>query len=180
MFTLETPRLLLRDMVLEDAEAFSAYNEDPEYYRYLVQVSTKQSTKEFVKNAIEQNAILPRRHFYLAIVEKESGKVIGDIVLGANKKYPDHMAGVGYGMNPQYWNNGYISEALKVVTEFGHNEMGYHRIDSGADAQNIGSCRTLEKCGYKKEGSLAYVAKVRDGWSEETFQYASIRVDKLK
>ena len=177
---LETPRLILRDMQEEDAAAFSSYNENPEYYRYLFGVCGRDGTLKFVQECVAGNAILPRRNWYFTVLEKETSQVIGDISLCASKKYPDAVAGIGYGLDPAFWGKGLMSEALNAVTVFGHDVLGFHRLEADADAENIGSWRAMEKCGFVREASSAYKIKNNSGWRAMTYYYASVRTELIR
>jgi ribosomal-protein-alanine N-acetyltransferase len=176
----ETPRLILREIGAEDAAAFSSYNERPEFYRFLPQIVIKEKTQAFVASAMQYNLQLPRKYWYLAIVDRESNNVIGDIILHSHPVPLESTANIGFGMNPDYWNKGLMTEALSIITKFAHDIMGFHRVQTAADLENTGSWRVLEKCGYVREGVLHYAVKDTNGWTKETAQYASVRPDMVK
>lgn len=61
-------------------------------------------------------------------------------------------AEIGYWLGEPYWNKGIVTTALKLVTDYGFNELKLERLFAGAFEGNEGSKRVLEKCGYKLEG----------------------------
>jgi len=61
-------------------------------------------------------------------------------------------AEVGYFIKRSYWNKGINTKVLKEVVRFGIEVMGFERIEAMAHIDNIGSNRTLQKAGFKKEG----------------------------
>lgn len=179
MTRLETPRLILREIKLGDAAAFSKYNERLEFYRYITKQPDQETTRVLVERNVARNKALPRRHWYFSILKKETKFLIGDIVIAAHEKHPESLASIGYGMNPDFWGQGLMTEALQAVTEFGHNVLGFHRISTGADLGNVGSWRVMEKCGYVRESVEAYSVKTPSGWSPQTVQYASVRPELI-
>lgn len=54
----------------------------------------------------------------------------------------NHIAEIGYDLSKPYWKKGLMSEAMKIVLEFGFNKMGLNRIQafvyiSNNDSYNI-------------------------------------------
>lgn len=88
-----------------------------------------------------------------AIVLKEENKVIGGI--GLHKRKPDldlkdlEQREIGYVLNPSYWGNGYVPEAVKAVIDYGFREMNLDLIWCGHFDFNSNSKRVNEKCGFK-------------------------------
>lgn len=88
-----------------------------------------------------------------AIVLKEENKVIGGI--GLHNSKPDvsleylKQREIGYVLNPKYWGNNYVPEAVKALLEYGFNEMNLDLIWCGHYDFNNNSKRVNEKCGFK-------------------------------
>ncbi|MEP6749035.1 MAG: GNAT family protein [Bacteroidota bacterium] len=61
-------------------------------------------------------------------------------------------AEVGYWLGEPFWNKGIITTAVKMITDYGLNQLNFIRIFAGVFEYNIPSMRALEKNGYKKEG----------------------------
>ncbi|WP_146447236.1 GNAT family N-acetyltransferase, partial [Vibrio cyclitrophicus] len=82
MFKLETSRLILRDMTLQDESAFVTMSQDAKYQRFYDESDCEPSkyyqlTQLFVEQAEED----PRQSYQLAVESKESGKFIGTVCL---------------------------------------------------------------------------------------------------
>lgn len=70
-----------------------------------------------------------------------------------NIDWDDEVGEIGYWLDPQYANHGFMSEAVDcVATEFFNH--GFHRIIIKANPENIASCKTAEKCGFEREGVM--------------------------
>ncbi len=65
-----------------------------------------------------------------------------------------HSAELGYWLGEIYWKKGIITEAIKLITKYGFNELNLSRIYARVFENNIASMRALEKNGYSKEGIL--------------------------
>ena len=64
------------------------------------------------------------------------------------------MGDIGYRVNPEYWNMGITTEALKEVIRFIFENTELERINGRADVRNIASNKVMEKCGFIKEGTI--------------------------
>ena len=130
--------------------------EDPEVNQYLETRWSEQSMdsiKSFVRQIREsEDSIL------FAIIEKETKKHIGNIKIGPiNKNHQFAMISYFIG-NREYWGKGIASEAIGLVTRFGFENLGLHKLLAGYYASNIGSGKALENNGYT---CLLYTSKQR-------------------
>jgi len=87
-----------------------------------------------------------------AIVLKSENKVIGGI--GMHKRTPDEklkylkQREIGYVLNPKYWGNEYVPEAVKSLIKCGFDKLNLDLIWCGHFDFNIKSKRVVEKCGF--------------------------------
>lgn len=86
------------------------------------------------------------------IALKGKTEIIGTI--GFNNYTKDHRASIGYDLQKDYWNNGYITEALKAVIKYGFEKLEINRIEAEVMPGNIYSEKALNRLGFKKEGLL--------------------------
>lgn len=91
----------------------------------------------------------------------------GDDVIGTIGAYgydPDNSSiEIGYSIFQSAWGNGYASEAVTAVVNYLLNTEHIHRIHAWSHAENLASCRVLEKAGLKQEGLLRDAMKNPDG-----------------
>ena len=149
-----TERLKLREFVFDDWPAVLAYQKDPRYLEYYPQLTRGEpDAKEFVQWFLDEQAEPLRRRFQLAVILRESGRLIGNC--GIRRK-PDNEweADIGYEIAPELWGNGYATEAATALVEHGFSEMGLHRISSWCIAENGASISVLRKLGLREEGRL--------------------------
>lgn len=84
------------------------------------------------------------------IIIKSIPGVAGTI--GLNHIMKRHKASLGYDLRPDFWNKGYIKEAISAIVEFGFNGLGLNRIEAEVMAGNAASEKVLIKTGFQKEG----------------------------
>ena len=82
---------------------------------------------------------------------------------------------MGYWISIPYRNNGYASEAVKTVIEYGFSKLGLKRIQAVHGVNNPASGRVLEKAGMKYEGTL----RLYNGVSDEKM-YSVINTDLIR
>jgi len=54
---------------------------------------------------------------------------------------------IGFRILPEYWGKGLGSEASNEIIKYGFEKLGLDKIIGIAIAENIGSCKVLEKIG---------------------------------
>jgi RimJ/RimL family protein N-acetyltransferase len=173
---LETDRLLLRDFIPEDVADVHAYASEPQSVRYMDWgPNTEAQTADFLQRKLAAQLALPRAEYELAVVLKETGRVIGGIGLRLSR--PAHRAGdMGYVFNPQVWGRGYCTEAAAAMLAFGLGELGLHRIYATCDPENRASARVMEKIGMTYEGRLRDYTWEKERW-RDSLLYAILQTD---
>jgi RimJ/RimL family protein N-acetyltransferase len=152
---IDTPRLRLRKPLIEDAdEVFRNYGKDPEVTRFL---TWRTHTK--AEDAFE--AMLARlahweqgTEFSWSITPPGmSGSVMGMISASPDKSRAWSWS-IGYVLGREWWDQGYVSEALRAIVDTVFAQPGALRVWAWADEENYASIRVLEKCGFQREGIL--------------------------
>ncbi len=160
---LETPRLVLRQVAAVDIPLVYCFNADLETLRYV-----PRDPYESLDQAVEKvdgfaRGFADHKGIWWTFELKDSGKAIGygglfDVEATASK------AEIGYGTLPEFWGQGYVSEAVAEMTRFGREEMALHRIYGLVHPENGASARVLEKLGYEREGCLRGEEYAREKW----------------
>ena len=151
MKSLRTKRLVLRQWYMTDADDLFAYAQNP-----LVGPAAGWRPHQFRKDSEELiQRVFQHEYFHWALVIPGNGKVIGGINLTTDSKRTNpHTRNLGYSMNPDYWGNGYMTEAAKAVISFGFESLNVSLISVYHYPENVRSKRVIEKCGFKYEGTL--------------------------
>lgn len=175
---LETDRLILRRVALNDVDDMYHYGSDEEVAKYTSWYihKNKEDTLVFIRYLLEKynnQAIAP-----WGIEEKASGKFIGTIGF-VSWDMKNSRAEIGYALSRNFWNRGLMSEAASKIIWFGFQEMGLVRIEARCHLENTGSSRVMEKVGMTFEGILRkhFYAK---GIHEDVRMYAVIREEYIR
>jgi RimJ/RimL family protein N-acetyltransferase len=156
---MEGERIYLRPLEVEDAEALQVFLNDPEVTRTLgryLPLSKKQE-EDWLGNLGKHE-----RDIGLGIVRKDQDRLIGSVGLHL-PNLKDHRARFGIGIGDKAsWNQGFGTEATKLIVRYGFETLNLHRIELDVVAFNPRAIRVYEKAGFKQEGVLRE-AWYRDG-----------------
>lgn len=146
MITIETPRLLLREFILSDAENFFELNNDYDVIRYTGDkaFSTIEEAQQLISSYMQYEKYRMGR---LTMILKSSNEILG--WCGLKFLEETNEVDLGYRLHKKYWGKGYATEAGIACIDFGFTELKLNRIIGRAAKENVGSIRVLEKCGMK-------------------------------
>lgn len=147
---LETDRLMLRPITLDDAEDLFEYASDPENTKHTFPTHKSIEETEWVISNLFMSS--PLGNF--AIELKENGKMIGTCDLRVNES--EKSAELAYAINKKYWGNGYAPEAAKRLLELAFQDLKIERLWAKFSSENPASGRVMEKIGMEKEGILRH------------------------
>jgi len=145
---LETERLIARRVTSEDAEFILRLLNEHSFLRYIGDkgVRTNADAIQYIQTG--PIASYERFGFGLYLVElKESGLSIGICGLIKRETLPD--VDIGFAFLPEFWSQGYASEAAGAVMTYGKDVLEINRIVAITSPDNWGSIRVLEKLGLR-------------------------------
>lgn len=170
---LETERLVLRELVENDALVILNCFSNDEVLRYYGQKplksieQVKQIIISFSKSFEEKGGIK------WGIELKEKGTIIG--TMGFQDWSHEHKrANLSYALFPEIWGKGYASEAIETVISFGFQELGLERIGAVVFIENQASNNLLTKMGFQKEGVLKHYM-YQDGKPHDTNVFSLLK-----
>ncbi|MDQ3927596.1 MAG: GNAT family N-acetyltransferase [Chloroflexota bacterium] len=170
---LETKRLRLRGLRMEDATYVYEYASDPEVARY-VMFEPHQSLGES-RAYLERVLSRPpgSGSINLGMEHRATGKLLGRIVLFLDSER-DARGELAYALNRSYWGQGYTTEAARVVIDHGFRHLPLHRIQATCFPENEASARVLEKAGMSYEGTLRQYMLIK-GKYQDLKMYSILR-----
>ena len=65
-------------------------------------------------------------------------------------------------ITPETFGKGYTTEAIKVVLEYGFEQLDLHSMEAIIDPDNIASERVLQKNGFVKEAHILEISSKRN------------------
>ena len=144
---LETKRLLLREMNMEDCDALFRVLGDPEtmwHYPYTFD-------GQHVRDWIERNMNRYRKDGcgLWAVCLKDTGEMIGDCGLTLQNINGELLPEIGYHIRRDCQRKGYAREAAKAVCDWAFRNTDYPALYSCCKYTNVPSYRTAESIGMR-------------------------------
>ena len=150
MKVLETDRLILRRLAVEDAGFILELLNDPSFLRFIgdKQVRTLDDARNYILSG--PMASYERFGFGLFLTElKESSVPIG--ICGLLKRDTLDDVDIGFAFLPEFCGKGYGFESAKSMMIHGRDIHGLKRIVAITSPENDASIALLEKLGLKLE-----------------------------
>ena len=143
---LETERLILRPLSINDLQDVFKWTGDPRVNKYMIYPLYKNvdEGREWLESLYQDEKKLD-----YGFVLKSTGQLIGS---GGLYYHEDiDVWSVGYNIAYDYWNNGYTPEAIKCILEYAQSKYKVRAIAGTFAIGNEGSRRVMEKLGISRE-----------------------------
>lgn len=156
---IETERLILRELLLSDAEGMFELDSNPNVHLFLGNkpVTVIEQSVDIIKNIQQQYKEFGIGRW--AVILKETGAFIGwsgikfiTTEINNNKNFYE----IGYRFIEKHWGKGYATEAGKAFVDYAFNEMKVEALYAYADAGNESSRKILEKLGFHFVNSFVF------------------------
>ncbi|SFN24838.1 Protein N-acetyltransferase, RimJ/RimL family [Algoriella xinjiangensis] len=168
---LETERLIIRPISMDDLDGLFEMDSQPEVHIYLKNepIKTIDQTKKIIEDLVIQYEKLG--HGRLAVIEKESGNFIG----WTGFKYIEEKDKInnkidfldfGYRYKKEVWGKGYATEAAKACIDFYNQNMKEIKLNALTHIDNIASRKVLEKVGFQVTETFHF-----DLWNLDCYWY---------
>lgn len=148
---LETERLILRHLVMDDLDELYALYRDPEITKYIPDAPR---SREEAQEELEWHMHGHPRHPELglwATIHKETGKFIGRCGLLPWEIDGKQEVEVAYTIAREYWRQGLGSEAARAILHHGFEKLNLSRLICLVDEENIASQKVAKKMGMRFE-----------------------------
>lgn len=148
MTVLETERLSLRQLTVDDAQFILTLLNEPSFLRYIgdKQVRTLDDARAYILNG--PVASYERNGFGLYLVElRESYTPIGICGFLKRDELPD--PDIGFAFLPAFWGKGFAFEAAAAVLEDGRHRLGIQRMLAITSLDNEASIKLLQRLGLR-------------------------------
>lgn len=105
--------------------------------------------------------------YLFAIIVTGGDRHVGNIKLGPVNPVHRH-ADLSYFIGERdVWSRGFATEAIRIATRFGFEQLKLHRIQAVVDAANVRSAKALERAGFVREGVAREKLSTGEGWSDQ-------------
>jgi len=120
--------------------------------------------EKILKNNIDSFENGSNYMFYIFLKDKDL--LIGHIGLSNIVRGVFLSCFMGYSLDKDYINNGYMSYAIKETINFAFNNLKLHRIEANVMPHNLPSLRVLEKNNFTSEGLAKKYLKINGKWED--------------
>lgn len=170
---LKGPRIKLRILTPENAaDIFEYYTRNKEYLKPF-EPSRDESffslevQRDILAESFKQYLNGNNASFGIFKDDYLIGKIsVSNIILGVFRS-----AFVGYSIDKEEQNKGYMKEALNLVTLYCFNELGLHRLEASTLVDNIKSQRVLKSCGFNELGINKNYLYINGEWKDHLAFY---------
>lgn len=169
MVILYSERLLIRDYIESDFEAFYSLITDSEVMKWMPDSysDNRDEAKRMLFDSIIESKLDVRRKFYFAITDQFKGDYIGEVGFSILHNVEEGaVVNLGYFIRQAYWGQGVATEAVGRVIEYIFKELKVVKIEASCSSLNIGSISVLEKNNMLRESyrvkSMALKGELHD------------------
>jgi RimJ/RimL family protein N-acetyltransferase len=155
--TIETDRLLLREMDVErDAAFILRLVNDPAWLRFIGDrnVHSVAAAKAYIREGPRRMYELHGLGLYL-VVRKLDDEPMG--LCGLIKRDTLDDVDIGFALLPQFWRRGYAHEAASATLQHARDALGLRRVVAITTIDNVASGLLLEKLGLRFERMIKLV-----------------------
>lgn len=152
---LETDRLILREIHLDDTEAiFCCWMQDEEVSKYMWWRASNDinKAKEFVE--FEIGNLENDKWNRWIIVLKNTKEIIGTCLIFFN--HEEAHWDISYNLGKKFWGNGYMTEAMGIVVKYAVEVMKIKEISTVYAIENQASGHVLQKLGFQIVKEVPY------------------------
>lgn len=130
------------------------YASSADFCRYIdaEPMESSEQAAEFLTHLKQENDVGNRK--YWVALDNASQTAVGTLGLIFMHAERHRVADFGYGFAPQCWGTGIFQEASGGVIAHAFEEMGLGRLQAITRADNIAAIRSIEKLGFRQEGTL--------------------------
>ena len=144
---IETDRLILREITMDDSIDMFEYSSIPEVTEYLMWYphANLSATEGYIESL--QKRYLRGLYGDWAVELKSEGKMIGTCGYANIDSY-QMTCEIGYVLSPLYRNCGYMSEAVLAILKLSFETLGFNSATLRIISENKPSIRLAERLGF--------------------------------
>jgi RimJ/RimL family protein N-acetyltransferase len=160
---IETPRLVLRPLTVDDVPLVLTWAADPDVVRNF-SFFANGADPERIRGYIEGKTASPA-DLLLAVLRGDDGVYCGNVGLHELDAVNDN-ARLGVILRQEMWGQGLAGEALCGLMDHAFRAMRLHKVYLNVFASNAGGIHLYERLGFVREGVLRSEYKLRGGYQD--------------
>ena len=164
---IETDRLFLRQLTLEDTSSLYLVLSDQESMRHYPHAFSNEEVEKWIERNIER---YKNDGFGLwAVIRKADNQFLGDCGVTLQNIDGDILPEIGFHIIKTFCNMGYATEAAEACRKYAMEVLGYKSIYSYSEVGNKASQRVSSKIGLNKVKTFK-----KDGIEEVVYEFREV------
>ena len=168
---LETPRLILRPLRMEDFDAWAVMQDDESTREDICGRHPPATAWRMFMCMCGAWAMTGVAMF--SVIEKASGKWVGRLGPWHPDGWPDHE--VGWGIAREHWGKGYATEGAAATMDYAFDVLGWTQLIHCIEENNVASQGVAKRLGSRLLGRVKMPAPyehfVVDAWGQTREQW---------
>lgn len=165
------PRLILRDFAAEDLLGFLELHSDPRHAEFY---GPEETGPDLVRSLFERflhwAAERPRQNYQLAVVERDSGQLIGTCGVRL-EGCPAGTGDFGLQLAPEHWGRGFATESARAMLRFAFDDLGLREVRGETVTENARVQHLVTRLGFTRVETVPGPAWMGSrGWSQTVWR----------
>ena len=139
-----------------ETERMYLYPLNDEEMRLVIEKESDPEMKQAYTEMLEGSLSNPDKRIWYAIwnmeLKDDPGIIAGDFCFKGLGD--DGVIEIGYGLKEEYRHHGYMTEAVKEITEWALSQESVKQVEAETDAENIASQKVLSRSGFVSNGKV--------------------------
>ena len=165
---------MIRSWQMDDAQAIVKYANNKKIWRNLRDAFPHPYTLSDAEDFLNKVTVQEPECVFAISTKAEA---IGGIGMVIGEDVHRYAAELGYWLAEPFWNQGIMTHAVKLITEYAFMNLNLYRIYAEPYEGNDASVRVLEKAGFQYEGRLRTSA-YKDGKLLDQLLYAKVKLQE--
>ena len=147
MKKIETERLYLRELVIDDKKELMKVLSNSESMKFYPNPFSEEKVEKWIQWNIENYK--KYKHGLWAVILKEGEEFIGDCGITMQNIDDENVPEIGFHIIKEYCKRGFATEAALACKEYAFKALHYPKIFSYTTIRNISSQKVAEKIGMQ-------------------------------
>ncbi|MEN9955129.1 MAG: hypothetical protein RLZZ41_793 [Actinomycetota bacterium] len=163
LYPIETSRLVVRPLELEDLEIFISYRQDPEVARFQSWEPTysKENALELIESQAGVLIPTPGQWLQIGIHNLASDELVGDLAIHSLPE-SDRCFEIGFTISRVHQGQGFSKEAASALMKRMFTDQLAVKFVANTDSRNNSSISVLRALGFKKDPSRSWSERFKN------------------
>ena len=165
--TIQTKRLVINALAMDDIKPFFTYRTDPKVLQYQGEFPRSEAdVQDLIETQSKVDFGTVNQWFQFAIRLLPDNTLIGDIGLHFISPFIPQVE-IAYSIIPSFQRQGYAGESVEALIDYCFSNLNIEIISATIDVRNIASQHLLQKMGFQRIAYRPHACFMRGDWCDE-------------